>query len=229
MRNALILAASLTLAVGPAVALGQTGRIMDEGSFTITVNGRTVGRENFRITSNTRGSATEYVARADVTYGDRKQSTELRTEAEGGVVRYVITTRAAGATESWEGDVAAGRLSAKISSARGTSAREYMMTPGALLLDDGVMHQYWFLALRARDGGIPVVVPRQTNVKATVTMTTVGEEQLQIGNHDLASTHLRAAVGSEATDVWVDKSGRLLKIAVPSRGIVAVRDDPPPA
>jgi len=77
---------------------------------------------------------------------------------------------------------------------------------------------------------MPVVVPRRADVQTTVTMTTVGEETLQVGNHDLPATHLRATVGGgEVHDIWVDKSGRLLKVALPARNLVAVRDDPPPA
>ncbi len=77
---------------------------------------------------------------------------------------------------------------------------------------------------------MPVLVPRQGNVQANVTMSTVGQETLQIGNHDVATTHLRASIsGGDVHDVWVDKSGRLVKVAIPSKGLVAVRDDPPPA
>jgi hypothetical protein len=77
---------------------------------------------------------------------------------------------------------------------------------------------------------MPVVVPRRSDVKSTITMSTVGEETLQIGNHDVAAVHLRATGGGgEIRDIWVDKSGRLLKVALPARGLVAIRDDPPRA
>lgn len=228
MRTALILAAALSASGAPAFAQGS--RIADEGSFTITVNGRTVGRENFRITATARGEITEYVARADVTYGDRKITPELRTGPEGAVVDYQVTTRSGGASESWKGALVRGRMNALIASGRGTAAREYIVPAGAMVLDDEIIHQHWFLVLRARSGSIPVVVPRRSNVQASVTMSTVGEETLQIGNHDLPATHLRATIGGdEVHDIWVDKSGRLLKVALPSRGLVATRDDPPPA
>ena len=75
-----------------------------------------------------------------------------------------------------------------------------------------------------------VVTPRGSNIKSNVTMSTVGEETLQIGSHNVAAIHLRAtSADGDVHDVWVDKSGRLLKLAIPSKGLVAVRDDPPPA
>jgi hypothetical protein len=205
-------------------------RIVDEGSFTISVSGRTAGRENFRIAVTSRGDATEYVATATVTYGDRRISPDLRTGDQGAVVNYEVTTRGGASTESWKGAVLRGRLNAIIASGRGSSAREYIVPAGTLVLDDEIIHQHWFLVLRSRSGSMPVVVPRRTDVQSTVAMTTVGEETLQIGNHDLQATHVRATIGGgEVHDIWVDKSGRLLKVALPSRNLVAVRDDPPPA
>jgi hypothetical protein len=228
MRTHLILATALLSL--PVPAFSQAGRIADEGSFTISINGRTAGRENFRITAVTRGEITEYVARADVTYGDRKVTPELRTGAQGGVVEYQVTTRSGAASESWKGALAGGRLNATIASGSRTAAREYIVPAGSVILDDEVMHHHWFLVLRARNGAMPVVVPRRGDVQVTVAMSTVGEETLQIGTHDVAATHLRATVGGgEVHDIWVDKSGRLLKVALPARGLVAVRDDPPPA
>ena len=228
MRSALILAVALFTIRTDSLAQGT--RVADEGSFTISVGGRTAGRENFRISATTRGDITEYVARADVTYGDRKVTPELRTGPDGAVVGYEVTTRSGGSTESWRGSLTRGRLNATIASGRGTSAREYIVPAGTLVLDDEIIHQHWFLVLRARSGSMSVVVPRRADVQSTVTMTTVGEETLQVGNHDLPATHLRAVLGGgEVHEIWVDKSGRLLKVALPARNLVAIRDDPPPA
>lgn len=228
MRTTLVLLAAISAAFSAAHAQGS--RIADEGSFTISINGRTAGRENFRITATTRGDATEYVARADVTYGDRKVTPDLRTSAQGGVLEYRVTTRSGSSTESWHGVTVGPRLNATMASARGSSAREYVVPAGSLVLDDETLHQHWFLVLRSRAGAVPVVVPRRGDVKTNVMMSTVGDEMLQIGNHDVQATHLRATFdGGDVHDIWVDKSGRLLKIALPARNLVALRDDPPPA
>lgn len=228
MRTALILGFSLLTT--NSLALGQAGRIVDEGSFTISVNGRTAGRENFRITAISRGDVSEYLARAEVTYGDRRVTPELRASSEGTVIEYTVTTRSGSLSELWKGAVARGRLNATIASGRGTAAREYIVPAGIILLDDEIIHHHWFLVLRSKSGGMPVVVPRRSNVQAEVSMATIGEETVQISNHDVPATHLRATVaGGDVHDIWVDKSGRLLKVALPLRALVAIRDDPPPA
>lgn len=232
MRSALILVVALAAAsvAAQSPVLAQGSRIVDEGSFTISIGGRTVGRENFRISATAAGEVTEYAARADVTFGDRKVTPELRAGAQGAVMEYGVTTRSGGASDSWTGALARGRLNATIKSGRGTAAREYVVPAGTVLLDDETIHQYWFLVLRTRSGAIPVVVPRRSNVQATVTMATIGEETVRIGNHDLPATYLRATFDDgDARDIWVDRTGRLLKVAIPARELVAVRDDPPPA
>jgi hypothetical protein len=215
------------LSVLPVAGLyGQGARIADEGSFTISVNGRTAGRENFRITSTTRGEATGYLVRSDVTYGDRRLNTELTTDATGAAIEYRATVRVSGATEKWEGAVARGRLNATLTSARGTAAREYVVTGGAVVVDADIIHHHWLLGVRTKDGRVPVLIPRRDNAQETWTVSTVGDESLQIGTRDVPATHLRIT-GGEMREIWIDRSGRLLKVTIPSRNLVAVRDDPP--
>lgn len=227
MRNPLVLSAAILMLHTPAVAQGT--RIVDEGSFTIAISGRTAGRESFRISSVTRGEATEYVATANLTYGDRRLSPELRATTNGAMVDYSVTTRGGAGSDEWKGGVDRGRLAARITSGKSTSAREYIVPAGTIVLDDEVMHHNWFLVHRSRNGNVPVVVPRRGDVTSSAAMTTVGDETLRVGNHDVQATHVRATIAGEDHDIWVDKSGRLLKVEVPRRNLVAIRDDPPPA
>jgi len=57
----------------------------------------------------------------------------------------------------------------------------------------------------------------------------VGEERLNVAGRPLPTLHLRidpAEGGSR--DVWVDGDGRLLRISLPGRNLVAMRDEAPP-
>jgi hypothetical protein len=107
MRTALIVAAALVSIQAPSEA---QSRIVDEGSFTITTNGRTVGRENFRISAVPRGDVTDYLARADVTFGDRRMNVELRTGPEGEVVEVALALVENGVTRLSIGSVVAGEF-----------------------------------------------------------------------------------------------------------------------
>jgi hypothetical protein len=55
-----------------------------------------------------------------------------------------------------------------------------------------------------------------------------GTEKLAIGGTTLDARHYTIAdPGGANREVWADSTGRLLKVAIPSRGVVALRDDPP--
>ena len=221
--SSIVLTAVVSLA---AIAAPLAAQVVDEGSFTITIGGRTGGRENFRITSVTRGTGSEYLAKADAAFGDRKVSPELRTDASGAAIDYVATRTGEGA-EVWRGLISRGRLSATITTARGPSAREFVVPPGAVILDDDLFHQHYFVGRRTQNGRVPVIIPHR-NELTMLTVTTVGPEPLQVGTKELPATHLRFVESSgDAREVWVDGQGRVLKVEVPARRLVAMRDDPP--
>lgn len=227
MRTAtLVIAAVLVAPLAPAA--GQGTRVADEGSFTVRRDGRTAVRENFRITATTRGDVVEYFAKGDVTLGDRKLEPELRTDGRGAVTRYFVKVRTGDTDETWDGEVVRGRLNAKITGARGTAARESIIPNGAVVLDEDIIHQHWFLTLRGPEGRLPILVPRRDNALTTVTLARVGEETLQIGTQDVPAIHIRVTdAGGEVRNLWFDRGNRLLKVEIPARGLVAVRDDPP--
>lgn len=226
--GSLPLVALAALSALPATAAGQAGRLVDVGSFTITVDGRTLGRESFRLTATTRGDQTVYLATSDITYGDRSIEPRLTTDGSGTAVEYQVRVRSGDTEESWKGGITRNRLIAEIVGKRGTAAREQAVPARIVIVDDDVMFQHWVLGLRVSEQRVSVLVPRRDNARATWTVSVVGEERLRIGTEDIASTHLRATgVGGDVREVWLDRSGRLLKVSIPSRSLLAVRDDPP--
>ena len=54
-----------------------------------------------------------------------------------------------------------------------------------------------------------------------------GEEPVAVDGQLLPATRLVLALPDGSRDVWVDSRGRLLKVALPSQGITAVRDERP--
>jgi hypothetical protein len=218
----------LAVSVSPTLAAAQGARTLDEGSFTITVNGQRAGREDFSITGTPSGRGTEFIAKATIVYGDRRLSPAMQADSTGVPMQYQIETRnASGTQDYWSGTIARGRVDARMRTARGEARKEYIVTEGALILDDEVFHQYYFVAARRGAGSIPVVIPRR-NQQVTMRIATAGSEQLTIGNQQLQAQHLTLTEPSgDRRDLWVDAQGRVLKVAIPSRGLIAVRDDPP--
>lgn len=217
---------AVTLLVSTA-ADAQT--LVDEGSFTIARNGQTIGREQFSIRATTSpAGGTSYTAYGTTTYSDRRLDPRLVTDAAGAPMRYEVETRVGPERqELLSGQVQRGRFSARTQTPRGMSAREYIVADGALILDDDIFHQYFFVAHADRTGAIPVVVPRR-NVQVTMQVESKGAERLTIGGRAIEARHLTVSEpGGEVREVWVDAGGRVLRVVVPARGITAQRDDPP--
>lgn len=210
-------------------ALGAQGvRVLDRGSFSITVSGQRVGREDFTISGTPSANGMDYLSKATVVYGDKRLNPSLWSDSLGAPSRYTVEVKGtSGSSERWMGRIARGRVSASIDKPGGPSEREYVVSEGAVLLDDDVYHQYYFVALRAAQPTVQIVIPRR-NAQLVLTSTKAADERLTIGAADLDARHLVFTDPSGATrDVWVDAAGRVLKVALASRNLVATRDDPP--
>ena len=74
---------------------------------------------------------------------------------------------------------------------------------------------------------VAVVFPRR-NVQEAMRVREGGSEPVVIGGRAVAATRLvlQEAGGAER-QIWVDAEQRVLKVAIPSRDLVAVRDAPP--
>jgi hypothetical protein len=202
--------------------------VVDEGSFTISHNGTRIGREEFAIRRTPNPGGDILVANATVVYTDRRLSPALQTDAAGAPLRYQVEVSAgADVQERLHGRVGRGRFSAQLRTPRGESAREYVVADGALILDDDVFHQYYFLARASRTGAVPVVVPRR-NVQLTMRVENQGGDAVTIDGTRIAATRYVMTEPDGATRrIWVDSEGRVLRVSLDARGISATRDEPP--
>ena len=214
--------------LGAAVPVAAQVAVVDEGSFTISHQGTRIGREEFAIRRTPNPGGDVLVANATVVYTDRRLSPALQTDAAGAPLRYQVEVSAgADIQERLQGRVGRGRFSAQLRTPRGESAREYVVADGALILDDDVFHQYYFVARAGRTGAVPVVVPRR-NVQLTMRLENEGADVVAIGGIRLSATRYVMTEPDGATRrIWVDAQGRVLKVTLDARGITATRDDPP--
>jgi len=224
MRHLIAGLALLSLALPAAAQVA----VVDEGSFTISHNGTRIGREEFAIRRTPNPGGDVLVANATVVYTDRRLSPALQTDAAGAPLRYQVEVSAgADVHERLQGRVGRGRFSAQLRTPRGESAREYVVADGALILDDDVFHQYYFVARAGRTGAVPVVVPRR-NVQVTMRVDNEGADVVAIsGDRVPATRYVMTEPDGAARRIWVDAQGRVLKVTLESRGITATRDDPP--
>lgn len=214
---ALALAATL-----PAIAPAQ---VVDEGSFTISRGGTPIGREEFTIRRDGAGAGSVLVAYATVTLDGRRLSPALRADQSGSPLAYQVEVRT-GTTleEKLSGQVGRGRFSSRVRTPAGEAAKEYIVADGALILDENVFHQYYFVARRER-GTVPVVIPRR-NVQVFMRVTPAGPDRVTVGGTAITARRFELSGPEGTRTIWVDGDGRVLKVAL-SNGTVALRDSPP--
>lgn len=230
-RAGLALALVLALLAWPTAARAQVA-VVDEGSFTVLRGGATIGREEFRILRQPAGGGTEYVARALAAYGDRRIAPALQTNAAGLPLRYQVEIRTGRTVDQrLTGQLMRAHFATQTQTGTSEAARTYLVGDTTVVVDDELFHQYFFLALHRTGSGtearVPVLVPRR-NVHGPVRVQEAGADRLTLGSRTLDATRLQVTEpGGRVRTVWVDAAGRVLRVASPSEGIVAQRDDPP--
>ncbi|HEX6966124.1 MAG TPA: DUF6134 family protein [Gemmatimonadaceae bacterium] len=221
---ALVSAIVLTAPVG----LRAQVTTVDEGSFTIYRGGASIGRETFTIRRDVNPGGDVFVASGSVQLDDQHIMPALRTDAGGAPLAYQVEVRTGSQVrERLSGQVGRGRFSARVKTARGESAKEYIVSDGALVLDDDVFHQYYFLALGNRTGTVPIIIPRR-NVQLVMQVASSGTTPVTIGGDPISARHFTLTEPSGAVrQLWVDSKGRVLKVQLGAQGLTAVRDEPP--
>jgi hypothetical protein len=223
-------AALATLVLGGTRAGAQVSTV-DEGSFTITRAGATIGREEFRILRQPAGGTTELMARGLAAYGDRRIAPALQTDAAGQPLRYQVEVRTGRQVEHrLTGQATRGHFSTQSQTGASEAAREYLVGDRTVVLDDELFHQYFFLALHRRAGGnttVPVLMPRR-NVHGPARLRDAGADRLTLGARVIDATRLEVTEpDGRVRTIWVDAQGRVLRVAGTADGVVAQRDDPP--
>jgi hypothetical protein len=210
-------------------AVHAQGVTVDEGTFRILVDGREIGTETFAIRRSGTGADAQVIATAEIHMEVPEGRLDLRPALQASGVEMAVSAyqiKVSGHTQE-EVYVTLGprRFLTKVRSERGEQEREYRATPGTLLLDTDVAHQYYFVSTRAaamNGGTVPVIVPREGEV-FDLTVTVVGPETIRIGGTSVEARHLRLEGRQQTRDLWVDGEGRVLRLEFPARGYVAER------
>ncbi|MEX0907059.1 MAG: hypothetical protein WD054_01920, partial [Gemmatimonadota bacterium] len=124
--------------------------------------------------------------------------------------------------------VTGSRASARTMSSAGETMREYLVSDGAVLLDDGVAHHYYFIAQRVAAGATrtPIVIPRESR-QVQATITAGGQESISAGGQTVSARKIVVTADGGERTVWVDAEGRVLRVEIPSKDYVAVRTELP--
>ncbi len=203
--------------------------VIDEGTFRISVRGSTIGTETFTIRRSGAGANATTVAQGRVVMDTGEQirtviqlrgtplsPTAYQIEATG-PDRQSITGRAAG-----------NRIRTTMVSDASEQMREFLVDPGAIVLDQATSHQLYFVALRAgTTNAVPVILPRQ-NRQVTARIRDLGTESIDIAGQQVDTRHLDLVIdGIDDRSFWVDSQNRVLRVQIPDQELTAQRTSLP--
>lgn len=219
----------LTLVFTPAVLAAQSSAVIDEGTFMVSQNGVSLGRESFRVVRAPGPGGQVYRATGQSALGENRFTTSLGTDSLGVPVSYESELSQRGAViQRLQGRGRPGRFSVRVETKSGEAAREYLLSTGAVLIDDDVIHHFFFVPLAAARGEQLAVIAPRAGGQAQFRVEKRPNETVEIAGRSIVSHQFALTDGAGASrTVWIDEKGRLLKVAIAEKGLVAVRDDPP--
>jgi hypothetical protein len=213
-----------TLWAAPPVRAQTT---IDDGTFRLVVDGREVGTERFAIQLRGSGPTAETTATGSVTLDSAAGEDVTTTVSFAGLdlrpAQYTISVGGEGG-DRLSGRVSGRRVSARIVSTAGENVREYLVSEGAIIIDDAVAHQHYFLARRVRAGEtrIPVIVPRDAS-QAWVDVEILAAETLTVAGTPVECRKLRLTGANGTRILWTDDADRIIRFEIPERSFVAER------
>lgn len=204
--------------------------ILDEGTFSRSVNGTRVGREDFSIRAARSTPGAVFVAQANVLEGEKRRTVVLNADSLGGPVRFQL--------ESREGNTVVGSVvgerqrslwSGRILTQRRESARELPLPADVFIAEAGVVHALWFV-LRFGQGRDVVLFAPSGPSQDLVRVNKGTSDSVTVAGRVLVAerwTLHDAGDGRLLWEIWLDAAGRILRARHPATGLEALRDDPP--
>jgi hypothetical protein len=208
-----------------ALPLRAQNIVLDEGVFRLLREGREIGTETFAIRRVGQGAEAHVIANAvielDLPTGREQVKPLLRAESDLSVSRYQLEVSGLQPT-AIAMELNGRRFVARTRTPSGQQEREFRATPGAVLLEEDVAHQYWFLSQLAEGSEVTALVPRAAS-QHRVVVRSARPESIELDGTPVQSRHVTLEVDDRAHEVWYDADGRVLRVLVPPTGFSAER------
>lgn len=213
-----------------ATPLAAQVTVLDEGTFTHSIAGTRVGREDFSVRAVRGGGSVNLVAQANVLAGEQRRTIALNTDSAGAPTRFQLEVRDATViTSTVVGERDRSTWLSRIVAGPRESGRELRLDPRTFVAEPGVAHHLWFL-LRFAQGQPAILFTPSADAQERVVLMELEPDSVSLGSRRLAARRweLRSAAdGSVRWEFWADAAGRLLRARHPASGLEALRDDPP--
>jgi hypothetical protein len=221
--------AALALATGSSRLAAQV-TILDEGTFTHSINGTRVGREDFSIRAARSAPGAVYVAQANVLAGENRRTLVLNADSLGGPVRFQLESREANVVVgSVVGERQRSLWSGRILTERRESAREIRLGGDVFVAEPGVVHALWFVLRFGRGRAVELFTPSGPS-RLAVRLSAATADSVTVAGRVLSAERWTLSAAGDSSpiwEIWTDAAGRILRARHPASGLDALRDDPP--
>ena len=217
-----------------ALALLQgspAGSLIDEGVLIVRIDTLEVARESFRLSRGrlSRGD-TGWVLASTIRY-DRARPVivlapilEVNRDTMPATLQYDVADPRQ--PSRILGELGRGRFTIRLVARATERAREFATGPRTVVVDDSVFAPYIFAAWRAAaSGDVTAIFPRALR-RETVQVRDLGQASTTLNRDPARLRHITIGGGSrgeETLHVWLDDAGRLMKVEIPSRHLIAER------
>jgi len=198
----------------------------EKGKFTIQLNGKTVGHEEFQITAAGGGWAAHGTSDINPPGSAAAKITgSLTLQPDGAPITYEWTSRAEktnGAHILFANGVA--KITLEMQGARPFEQDLSFGTPLIAVLDNNLYHQYAVVA-RIYDWSkrgaqsLPVLIPQELT-PGSITVESVGSLNAGGKSYD----GLRVTTSDLQVILYLDPSHRMMRLEVPSANVSVIRD-----
>jgi hypothetical protein len=206
-------------------------QVEDEGVFQISLAGRPVGSESFRIHASSEGFQAQAEIRLRIDQGGKtvaiQSFPDLALDPQLRPLTYRWSQKGS-QTSRLEVDFRGQLARALYQTINGAEdKRDFQLTPDVVVLDDNVVHHYQLIAARyqALGGGrqtFRVFVPQEA-LPSLLTVQEGGNAPEANGGAAAALRHLVISTDVTRIDLWVDPQPRLQRVLVPSAQLEAIR------
>jgi len=203
---------------------------VDEGTLVVREDTLEIARETFRLTAvRTGAGVTRWKLATTIRYDRTRPVVVLDPIVELGPDSSPVTLEytVADPREPLRilGQLTRGRFVVRLLGRRTERAREFPAPPPAAVVDDSVFALYLPVAWQGRPGPVAVtcVFPRAGR-RELLTVQDLGVESTTLNRDPAALRHITVTGGeNRVIHLWLAADGRLAKVEVPSRRLVAER------
>jgi hypothetical protein len=199
---------------------------LDEGTLIVRRDTVELAREEFRLLPRRPDPGWTLAVRSRWTSGAARTLAPVLELGPDSVPRTLQYEVAGQDPVHIVGQAGRGRFTLRYLTRTAERARELPLDATSVVLDDSVLALYQFAAWRARPGSrvtLTAIYPRDARREA-ITVEDVGLQPTTLNRDPAVLRHVRVTGGAAGeVHLWLDGDGRVMKVQVPARGLVAER------